>query len=325
MSRAIRLLRTAPPARDPASAPTLILATVQAVRAGAVHAPFLLRRVEQQVSRAAAGTRRAARSLLVALRGAPHDAPALARGLVCYGGALEAEGQLADAGGVLALARTLRPECAEVLLHAARVARKRGLRGEANRLYQEVRTVAGDDAHLGRMARVGEALLAKDPLHALGRALRAAVRAGDTEAAAVAQEERAHARRAGGDRGGALRDYLGASARYQDPVDRARVLHAAADLLTAAGDPLGAREVLLLALDEGRPEQRVHARSRLHALSRALGDELGRRRWIGRHGTPLVSLTPSRLCATSRSRAAVVARWRRRTRSAEVPRAGRPG
>lgn len=195
---------------------------------------------------------------------------------------------------------------------------------EANRLYQEVRRLAGDDAHLGRMAGVGEALLTAEPVPALGRALRTAVRAGDVEAAAVAQEERAHARRTSGDRGGALRDYLVASARYQDPVDRARVLHAAADLLTAAGDLLGAREVLLLAVDEGRPEQRVHARSRLHALSRALGDELGRRRWIGQKGTPLVSLMAARPCEASRSRSAMVGRWRRRLRSTDLAPSARP-
>lgn len=213
--------------------------------------------------------------------------------LLQWAGFLESRGRLDEAADILELARGESPDDAGLTLHAARLARKSGRSGDARSLYRRVQALDGETGSLGAMARVGEALLAPDPRRALGRALREAVRSGDREAAAVAQEERFRARRAAGDLRGALRDGLVAAARYRDPVDRGRVGHELADLLLGAGDLLGARRILIEVEARAHPDQAAWARSRLRDLSRRLGDEIGRRRWKDAPLPALISLTPA--------------------------------
>jgi tetratricopeptide (TPR) repeat protein len=213
--------------------------------------------------------------------------------LLQWAGFLESRGRLDEAADILELARLESPSDAGLTLHAARVARKSGRSDDARALYRRVRVLDGENGSLGAMARVGEALLDPDPRQALGRALREAVRSGDREAAAVAQEERFRARRTAGDLRGALRDGLVAAARYRDSVDRGRVGHELADLLLGAGDLLGARRILLEVEARAHPDQAAWARSRLRDLSRRLGDEIGRRRWRDAPLPALISLTPA--------------------------------
>jgi hypothetical protein len=149
-----------------------------------------------------------------------------------------------------------------------------------------------------------------DAVGALGRAIRRALAAGDAEAAAVGLEERAAARRASGDRVGAARDLLLAAARFTDAVDRARVAHALAGVTLAAGDADAAREALQLALACGEAPQRDHARTRLHTLSRDVGDQVGMQRWRSFKRPPLVSLSAYRPAIGARSLAPKLLRLR---------------
>lgn len=112
-------------------------------------------------------------------------------------------------------------------------------------------------------------------MEALGAIFRRAIRGGAGEAAAVAQEERARARRAVSDVSGALRDYITAAARYPDSIDRGRVGHEVADLLIGTGDLEGARRALRATESIGHPEQIAFARARLQGIARGQGDELG--------------------------------------------------
>lgn len=293
----------------------LALRAVAAVHAAESSAPFLVRRAAA-AALALEGERE--RSSLVRLLDAC-DArlPAVRRAeaiaaLLALTGLLESRARLEEAEACVALARVLDAERPELQLHAGRIARKRGDVEAARAAYRAVRGAAGEAVSLARMAAIGEALLDPEPVPALSRVAHSAIRAGEREAAALAAEERARARRASGDRTGAVRDLLVAAARYPDPVDRARTALGLADLLSAGGDLLGAREALFLAFELGRPEQRDHVRGRLHHLSRTLGDELGSRRWRPTAPAPLVSLLPSRPSTGRSSAAPVVARWRER-------------
>lgn len=102
---------------------------------------------------------------------------------------------------------------------------------------------------------------------------------------------------------------------WSDAADRGRVSHALADLAISAGDPLAAREALVVAAHCGEPLQRDHARSRLHTLSRDLGDQVGMRRWRSFTRPALVSLS---LAGSRGGRAPAgsppveLVRWRRR-------------
>lgn len=211
--------------------------------------------------------------------------------LLGWAGYLESRGRLAEAARVLDLATDRRPRDPGLALHAARVARKSGDRTAALALYERVRDLDDGRGHLERMASVGCALLASDPIRALGRAIRRAVLADDGEAAAVAQEARARARRESGDMDGAIRDFVVAAARFEDPADVGRIGHALADLFTSRGDVAAARHALLETERRGHPEQVRRARSRLFAQARALGDEVGMRRWAEAGPTSLVSIT----------------------------------
>jgi hypothetical protein len=239
------------------------------------------------------------------------------RSLVAWAGHLESRGLLDWSGTVLERARTLHPGHAELTLHAARVARKSGRRGDAGRLYDEVIALEGGGGRLARMADVGHALVADDAERALGRALRRCLEAGDREAAAVAQEARAECRRRRGDGAGAVRDYLVAAARYGHPADVGRIGHEIADLLLAAGDPLAVRQTLIATEELAHPQQAARARARLLSLCRSLGDEIGERRWSDAETPTLVSLTPRRPDAAraGSSRSTVLERWVRRLRS----------
>jgi len=251
------------------------------------------------------------RRLLLLLEGdGPVAAERLAGPLVGYACELEATKRLDEADAALALARSAAPGDAGVALHAGRVARKRGDRERALDLYRAARDLDGGEGTIARLADVGEAVVAAAPEAALTRAARRALRCGDAETAAVALEERARVRRRAGNRRGAARDLCLAAVRFTDAVDRARVAHELADVTIAAGDPLAAREALLVALEWGDAPQREHARARLHTLARDLGDQVGARRWRSSACPSLTSLSLYRGAPASTSAAPRLARWR---------------
>lgn len=230
--------------------------------------------------------------------------------LLQYACELETTRRLPEAGAVLALARSFATAAPEIALHAGRIARKLGDRGRALEMYRTARDLDGDGGAIARLAAIGEAAVSDDAEMALGRVIRGAVRVGDAEAAAVGLEERARVRCAAGRRRAAARDLCVAAARFPDAADRARVAHQLADIMIAAGDPLAAREALLLALALGDAPQRDHARVRLHTLCRDLGDRVGMRRWRSFQRPALVSLSVYRVSAGSRTAAPVLRRWR---------------
>ena len=215
--------------------------------------------------------------------------------LVGLAGHLESRGLLDGAVEALDFADHLRPNDPELLLHRARVARKVGDVTRARVLYDRVARLDVRDGCLASMAAIGCALLAPDVERALGQAIRANVVRGRMEAAAVAQEARARARRSRGDVEGALRDYAVSALRFGHAADRGRIGHEMADLLMVVGDVMAARRVLLEVERAALPEQRAWARARLLQLAQVLGDELGCRRWSDAGPPALVSLAP-RLC-----------------------------
>jgi len=252
---------------------------------------FLVRRARHAVRGVRDGTGRRLLSRILDSHLQPGAGPdARACALLGWAGHLESRGRLTEAARVLELATERRPNDPGLALHAARVARKSGNRAGARALYDRVRDLDDGGGDLERMAAVGSALLAADPVRELGRAIRRAVRAGDGEAAAVAQEARARARRRGGDADGAVRDFLVAGARFEDAADVGRIGHALADLFTSTGDLAAARRALLETERRGHPEQAQRARARLFTIARTRGDELGLRRWAEAGPPPLVSL-----------------------------------
>ncbi|MEW5930160.1 MAG: hypothetical protein AB1941_22105 [Gemmatimonadota bacterium] len=295
-----------------AAAGALVLRAVeQAVERHAASA-FLSARAGAEVSGLEKGAERAAlRRILLLLEGEGGVEPArLAGPLVGYACELERTRRLPEADAALSLARSAAPADAETALHAARVARKLGDRARALELYAAVRDLDGADGCMARLAEVGEAVVADDPERALTRVVRAALRAGDAEAAAVGLEERARVRRAAGDRRGAARDLCLGTLRFADGVDRARLAHELADVAVASGDPLAAREALLVALDWGDAPQKEHARARLHTLARDLGDQVGARRWRSSRPPSLTSMSLYRPRPVARTAAPRLSRWR---------------
>jgi hypothetical protein len=238
--------------------------------------------------------------------------------LVQYACELETTHRLPEADAILGLARTVSPVDPEIALHAGRLARKLGERERALVLYRTARDLDGEGGTIARLAAIGEAVVSDAPDAALGRVIRYAVRAEDAEAAAVGLEERAAVRRAAGKRQAAARDLCVAAARFADPVDRARVAHELADIIIGVGDPLAAREALLVALSFGDAPQRDHARTRLHTLSRDLGDQVGMRRWRSFKRPSLVSLSAYGRAPATRSAAPVLARWRENIESLAI-------
>ena len=217
----------------------------------------------------------------------------------------ESRSRFQDADAALDAAGELTPEDPAVYLHKARIARKEGRVEEARRLYEKVRLQVGDDGlPLARMAKLGVALTAPDDQRGISTVLRECVRDGDQESAGVAHESRAATRAAAGDLSGAMRDLLLAAARYPDPLDRGRMAHRAADLLISAGDVAAARVVLEAVESVGTSRQTDWARSRLHQLALAQGDQLGARRWADAGSPGLVTLVSrGRRNAESRGRA----------------------
>lgn len=294
-----------------AAAVALVLRSVESALEGEPGGAFLRRRAEAAVEGVESGVERALLRRLLLL-GEAGDASGLAGTLVDYGYQLETTRRLPEADAVLTLARCAAPESAAVALHAGRIARKQGDGERALALYRLARELDGSGGGLARLAVIGEAVVSREAERALSQAVRAAVREGDAEAAAVGLEERARVRRAGGARDAAARDLVVAAARFRDPVDRARVAHQLADLHLAGDDPLAAREALLLALEMGDSTQRGHARGRLHTLCRDLGDQVGMRRWRSFTPPALVSLSAGPRRRVQRSAAARLARWRER-------------
>jgi tetratricopeptide (TPR) repeat protein len=293
-----------------AAAGALVLrAAEQAVEPGEGMA-FLLGRARAEVDGLPKGAERSILRRLLSLLDADAGSARLAESLVSYACELEKTRRLPEADAALALARSLASADAEVALHAGRVARKLGERARALELYRAARALDGSGGSIARLAEVGEAVVSPEPEGSLSRVIRRALRAGDAEAAAVGLEERARLRRAGGNRRGAARDLCFAAVRFTDPVDRARVAHELADVGVASGDPLAAREALLVAADWGDAPQREHAQARLHTLARDVGDQVGMRRWRSGKRPSLTSLSLYRGAPAAVSAAPRLARWR---------------
>lgn len=252
---------------------------LEAVR-GAQGRAFLLRRARREVEELPAGPmKRVLSRVLDAVKGSGTGPPSPGCALLEWAGRLEGRGQLQKAARVLDVAREGRPGDAELALHRARISRTAGEEERAVELYRRVRELDTDGGRLSRMAEVGLALLSLEPEKELGRTLRRSLDAGDEEAAAVAQEARARVRRRQSEVEGALRDYAIAALRFRDPADRGRIVHEATGLLLAVGELRAARRLLRTAVSTAHPEQAERARSRLRAVSRRLGDQVGVRRW----------------------------------------------
>ena len=281
---------------------------LRVVDEGADADSFLGRRARAAVAQLGSdGDRRPLQRLLDA---AP-ETDGLVDALIVWAGHLEGAGRIHEAVRAMDLVLSLAPENPSAVLHAARLARKADDRLRARRLYDRVASLDTGDGRLGRLARVGRALVSDHPEEALTASLRLARQAGDAEATAVAQEARAGIRRERGDVVGAVRDYLISAVRYQDPLDVGRIGHEMADLLLAAGELSAARVVLLETLGRAERRQALWARSRLLVLSRALGDELGARRWADAPTPPFTSLMPrtSAPAGDPAGRARSVGRW----------------
>jgi tetratricopeptide (TPR) repeat protein len=299
-----------------AAADALVLRVVENRSGEGCPDGFLFLRAAREVEGLEGARDRALLARLLACVSDAAPAEILVARLVEYAYALEVRRRLDEARLALDLARALSPGDSVVALHAGRVARLQGDQDAAMELYRIARGLdpAGP---LARLAAVGEASVSSDPLAALGRVVREALGTGDGEAAAVGLEERARLRRLAGDLQGAARDLWVAAVRFPDGADRARVAHRLADLALASCDLHVARQAMLAALDCGDTPQREHARSRLHSLSRDLGDQVGMRRWRSFKRPTLVSLSASPQRA--RRPLAVgprMARWREALRTA---------
>ena len=295
-----------------AAAGALVLAAVERARAGEPD-EFGLRRARREAEALERSPEKSIllRVLIVLEEGAAPDAR-LAKPLVQYACELERTRRLPEADAAVSLALAVDGGNASTALHAARLARKLGERERALALYCAARDLDGGCGAVARLAQVGEAVVSPDAERGLSRAVRRALRAGDAEAAAVGLEERAAVRRAAGDRAGAVRDLCLAALRYIDPVDRARVSHELAGVSLAMGDAPAAREALLAALSWGDAPQKDHARTRLHTLSRDVGDQVGMRRWRSFKRPSLVSLSAYRPDPTGKTAAPRLFRWRER-------------
>ena len=293
-----------------AAAGALVLACVERAQAGEPD-EFSLRRARHEVQGLEKSPEASILGRLLLLMETGDLAQArLAKALVGYACELERTRRLPEANAAVALALSFDGTGSSTALHAARLARKLGERDRALALYCAARELDGGSGSIARLAEVGEAVVSADPVRALGRVIRRALRAGDAEAAAVGLEERANARRAAGDRAGAARDLVIAATRYTDAVDRARVAHELAGVALVQGDADAAREALQVALAWGDAPQQDHARTRLHTLSRDVGDQVGMRRWRSFKRAPLVSMSAYRPRSTGDSAGPRLQRWR---------------
>jgi tetratricopeptide (TPR) repeat protein len=280
-------------------------------------AGFLALRVEREIDGLAGGSER---SLLGRMLAVARDGRGpLGDLLMEYAAGLEEARRLPEADAVMTLAVAVEPGRADLALQAGRVARLLGDRDRALDLYRAASELDASGGTVARLAAIGEAVIADDPERALSRVIRRSVGAHDHEAAAVGLEERARVRRGNGDRRGAARDLGFAAARFADSVDRARVAHQLADLFVAGNDPEAAREALLFALSCGDRSQRDHAQSRLHTISRDVGDHLGMRRWRSFNPPALVSLSARPVARVASSAAPEIMRWRERLEALVAP------
>ena len=265
-----------------------------------------------------AGAERAmlARLLLLSERVPGSGGACLCEALVDFAYELESTRRLPEADAVLTLARATDASSAALALHAGRVARKQGDRERALELYRAALDLDAAGGAIGRLAQVGVAVVSPAAERELGRVIRSALRASDSEAAAVGLEERAHLRRGRGARRAAARDLFIAAARYADPVDRARVAHRSPTSSWRAAIPARRGRPSCLALAVGDGSQRDHARARLHTVSRDLGDQVGMRRWRSFGRPALVSLSARPRTARAGSDAPRLARWRERISAA---------
>ncbi|HSJ24835.1 MAG TPA: tetratricopeptide repeat protein [Longimicrobiales bacterium] len=279
--------------------------------------PFLVRRAGELVTGLENGpARRPLRWTLEQAADGSSATPRVITGLLGYGAVLERHGEHGEAEHVYRAVLELRPRDASVALHVARAARKAGRREEALALYRHAGQCAGGDTHMQLLVATGEALVSDDPDQRLTAVIVSARRAGKRDAEAVAREERARVRLSARRGGAALRDLLAAAVRFRDAHDRVRVLHRAAELLTARGDLPAAREALLTALDVVPDAHRGHTLQRIRTVARAQGDELELRRSRGRGASPVVTLAPS---PARRPAAASAVRHVRRLRDVVTP------
>jgi hypothetical protein len=257
---------------------------VRAVLARAPEAPFALRRVRVAASDARGAVGGALQQVLRRLEasdvGGADWTDSLASALVRAGGALEQARDPAGARALFELASELRPSCATTKLHAGRASREAGDSAAALEHYASARAL-DEGGRVARLARIGEAMLSSGSERRLSEEIRQAVRAGDREAAGVGLEARATVRCATARCREAIRDLCVCALRYPDREDQARAAERVAALLIESHDPHAAREALLLVHAIGTPAQRAGARRKLHAVSVALGDVLGARRWSG--------------------------------------------
>ena len=248
---------------------------VRAVLARAPEAPFALRRVRVAASDARGAVGGALQQVLRRLEasdvGGADWTDSLASALVRAGGALEQARDPAGARALFELASELRPSCATTKLHAGRASREAG--DSAAALDNIASPMRASRATRPPSSSGGERRLSEE--------IRQAVRAGDREAAGVGLEARATVRCATARCREAIRDLCVCALRYPDREDQARAAERVAALLIESHDPHAAREALLLVHAIGTPAQRAGARRKLHALSVALGDVLGARRWSG--------------------------------------------
>ncbi len=305
-----------------AAAGALVLRAIEYALERSAGGAFSVARAAVEVDALESGAERSILQRLLLLFGEGDEVPRerpLAAALVSYACQLEKTRRLPEADATLALARSIAEDDSEIALHAGRVARKLGSHERALALYRTARELDRSGGGIARLAAIGEAVVSPEPVQALSRSIRQARRAGDAEAAAVGLEERARLRRGAGDRRGAVRDLCLAAIRYPDAVDRARVAHELADVAIAVGDLLAAREALLVALALGDAPQREHAQSRLHTLSRDLGDQVGMRRWRSFKRPALVSLSVYRKAPSPTSTAPLLARWRESLERTPIP------
>jgi hypothetical protein len=293
-----------------AAAGALVLAAVERA-AGGTRDEFVLRRARREVEGLERSPEKSILTrVLVVLEESADPCARVAAPLVQYACELERTRRLPEADAAVSLALELDTVSSSTALHAARLARKLGDRERALALYCAARDLDGGSGTIARLAAVGEAVVGDDAERGLTRAIRAALRAGDGESAAVGLEERAAVRRARGDRRRAALDLCLAAARFPDGVDRARVAHALAGVLLAMGDAPAAREAMLAALAWGDAPQKDHARTRLHTLARDTGDQVGMRRWRSFQRPSLVSLSAYRPASDGRTLAPRLMRWR---------------
>lgn len=293
-----------------ASVVALVLHAIERLEVDVEAGGFLLRRAEREIDAMESRTERSyLRRLLVQVL--EEDGAGTGTLLSEYAAALEEARRLPEADAVLSLARSLEPDRADIALRAGRIARLQGDHERALGLYGVARELDRGDGSIARLSSIGEAV-AEESEEGLSRAIRAAVRSGDHEAAGVGLEERGRLRRASGDRAGAARDFAMAAVRFSDSVDRGRVGHLLADLYVASGDPHAARETLLITMAASERSQQDHARARLHNVCRDCGDQLGMRRWRSFERPKLVSLSGRAAGDPSTSAARTLLRWRDR-------------